>query len=824
MPLVVVLKTSIMSIRQKKTNLPATFLFLFYRKLSPRNAAGRSGVYKLLSIAALICWGLSAHAQYTQTIRGKVEDQLLQKPLEGATVSIPALEMSVVTKNDGSFRLPGVPLGLQQIVVSFSGYKPSVTDNIVVNSGKEVVLTIPMELDIAEQQAVEVVARSKKNRPVNDMSMVSARAFTVEETQKFAAAVNDPLRMATSFAGVVSADDGNNEIVIRGNSPAGLLWRMEGVDIPNPNHFSSAGSSGGGISILSAQLLANSDFITGAFSAEYGNALSGVFDLHLRKGNNEKREYTLQAGLLGLNVAAEGPFADLYRGSYLVNYRYSTLQLLTKLGLDLGAAGVTNFQDLSFNVYLPTAGIGDFTVFGFGGLSDQDMKPETDPAKWEEEGNRYGGVFSANTAATGITHNIALGGRSSLKSSAALSYTDNTYDERYADGEGGILDTYRNSYKTRKWILSSVLSHQLSAQHSLRAGVTANLIHYDYYQRSSEHPGEPVIERINNTDATQTLQAFAQWQYKASRRLTLQGGAHYLRLLLNQTQALEPRVSARYELDPKNSVSFGYGLHSQIQGLGVYFARNTDPLSGQSLYPNHDLSFTRSHHFVGGYGHAFSKNLRFRAELYYQHLFEVPVSIYDSLSFSTLNIQGDYVTEALTNKGKGRNYGIDLSLEKHLGNNYYFMLNHSFYQSKYTAADGIERNTRFNGNWASNATGGRDIVLKDGKRTIGLHAKLLYAGGFRNTPIDLPGSLEKGYTVFYEKEAFSLQNPAYFRADLRLSMKWNRRHLTSTLSLDIQNLTNRQNIYGQYFDPLKGRLHNIYQAGIIPVLNYKVEF
>jgi len=125
------------------------------------------------------------------------------------------------------------------------------------------------------------------------MSAVSARAFTVEETQKYPAAINDPLRMATNFAGVASLDDGMNQIVIRGNSPTGLLWRMEGIDIPNPNHFAAKGSSGGGISILSSQLLSNSDFITGAFAADYGNALSGVFDLNLRKGNNEKRETTL---------------------------------------------------------------------------------------------------------------------------------------------------------------------------------------------------------------------------------------------------------------------------------------------------------------------------------------------------------------------------------------------------------------------------------------------------------------------------------------------------------------------------------------------------
>lgn len=778
--------------------------------------------YLFLAFIALFLFNLGSYAQLTQTIRGKVTDQLLQKPLAGATVTLGGANLSVMTGADGSFRIAGVPVGSRQLTITYAGYNDVQIDNIIVNSGKETALEIAMEIDVDIQQAVEITARSKRNRPLNEMSVVSARAFTVEETQRYAAAVNDPLRMASSFAGVVSAEDGNNEIVIRGNSPAGLLWKMEGVDIPNPNHFSSAGSSGGGISILSAQLLANSDFVTGAFAAEYGNALSGVFDLKLRKGNSDKKEYTAQVGLLGLNLAAEGPLARAYKGSYLVNYRYSTLQALSKLGLEV-AGGVTNFQDLSFNIYLPAAGAGEFTLFGFGGLSDQDMESEKDPLKWESEGDRYGGVFKANTGAIGATHGIALGRRAHLKSSAALSYAQNEYNELYDEGNGSLLNTYRNQYRTKKWILSSVANYQLNARNSIRSGITANIIGYDFYQKSRETPDDPVLERINQSDNTGTLQAFAQWQYKPMNRLAFQAGAHYLHLLLNNSHSLEPRASVKYELNRKNALAFGYGLHSQIQPLGVYFAKTIN-VGGAAIQPNKELSFTRARHYVLSYSHAFSPGLRFKAEAYFQSLFDVPVSIYDSLSFSTLNIRGDYTTEALVNKGKGRNYGVDLSMEKHLHNNTYFMVNTSFYQSKYTAADGIERDTRFNGNYVSNFTGGKDIVLKDGKRTIGAHIKIIYAGGFRNTPIDIERSVEKGYTVWKEKEAFTLQNPDYFRTDLRVAMKWNRKRLTSTLSLDIQNLSNRLNLYNQYFDAFKGQVVNNYQTGIIPVLNYKVDF
>lgn len=246
----------------------------------------------LLAVLFMLLSTTNTNAQKqvpVQQVRGTVIDQVLQTPLAGATVSLPTFNKVVSTDEKGGFRFLQVPVGTVHLRISNIGYKEAVIDNVTVNAGKETVLTISMETDIRAADAIVVKTVSKKNKPLNDMSVVSARAFTVEETQNYAAAVNDPSRMAMAFPGVVSTDDGNNNIAIRGNSPTGLLWRMEGVDIPNPNHFASTGSSGGGISVLSTQLLANSDFVTGAFAAEYGNALSGVFDLKLRKGNTEKK-------------------------------------------------------------------------------------------------------------------------------------------------------------------------------------------------------------------------------------------------------------------------------------------------------------------------------------------------------------------------------------------------------------------------------------------------------------------------------------------------------------------------------------------------------
>jgi hypothetical protein len=770
-----------------------------------------------LLIAGLL-YGLTAMSQLTQTIRGTVMDQLLQTPIAGATVIIAGTDKKIVADSMGNFRILNMAAGSYTLVISHINYNDAVASNIIVNTGKEVVLNIAMETRVRTEKEVVITANSKKNKPLNDMSVVSARAFTVEETQRYAAAVNDPLRMVTGFAGVASADDGGNEIVIRGNSPTGLLWRMEGVDIPNPNHFSEAGGSGGGISILSSQLLANSDFLTGAFAAEYGNALSGAFDLKLRKGNNEKNEYALQAGLLGLNAAAEGPLSASHKGSWLVNYRYSTLSLLNNLGLEL-AEGTTNFQDLSYNIYIPTKNKGIFTVFGFGGLSSQNEHIETDSSKWEMQDDRYAGKFIANTGVTGITHTIPVDDQTTLKSALAFSYTANSYNEQYAENSKVVVDNYKDNYVTKKILLSSTLNHKVNASNSFRAGAFVNFIFFKYYKLSKENDNAPLLETINTSGNTQTVQAYIQWQYKPYNNLTFNLGMHYLALLYNNTGSAEPRASVKWDPDNKSSLAFGYGLHSQLQALGVYFAKDA---SNQD--PNKFIDLTKAHHFVLSYSRLVGHRLRAKAEIYYQQLFNVPVTVNTNKTFSTLNIQNEFVTDPLTNNGKGKNYGIELTLEKYLDNNFYYTVNASLYQSKYTASDGVERNTRFNGNYLFNTVAGKEFPLAGQRRVLGINFKIIYSGGYRTTPIDLPASQQEGYTIYKEKEAYSLQNAAYFRPDCRISIKWNRQRLTSTLSLDIQNVINRKNIYDQDYDLLKNNTITNYQNGIIPVLNYKVEF
>ncbi|HET8963124.1 MAG TPA: TonB-dependent receptor [Chitinophagales bacterium] len=778
-------------------------------------------------IIALVLQIATYSQTLTQTIRGTVVDKASQVTLPGATVVLINANppVGVNTDEDGKFQLNGVPVGKQSINVKFLGYKEISLSDLSINSGKELVLTLQMEEDIQAMNEVVVTDQVQKNKPLNEMSTMSTRTFSVEETQKFAAAANDPLRMALAFAGVVSGGDFNNMISIRGNSPNGLLWYMEGVEIPNPNHFSNVGTSGGGISILSSQLLGNSDFSTGAFAAEYGNALSGVFDLKLRKGNSRKQEYTFQLGVLGADVSTEGPFKKGYDGSYLFNYRYSTLSILGKLGIPLGDA-ITNFQDFSLNISLPTKKLGTFGVFGFGGLSEQKSTPEKDSVQWkEDEYLRHDNRFSSNTGAMGFTNMKLFRNQSYLRTALVLSGTQNSYtDKEMLKDYSSFNELYEQRYTQTKLTFSSTYTQKINAKNNVRTGVIINQLQYNFLQRE-DTDSLNMVEKINVKGNTQTAQLFFQWNYKLSPKLTTNIGMHYFRFFLNGSNSLEPRASLKYELSSRNCFTVGYGLHSQLQPLGVYFAKQQHE-DNTFTTPNRNLEFSKAHHLVVGYDFSINAFSHLKTEAYYQHLFNIPVSMDKTSTYSMINSTDGYNTEPLINKGLGRNAGIELTYERFMHKNLYYLLSVSVFDSKYKAPDNNWYNTLFNTNYATSFTAGKEWTLSEKRknRIIGFNLKSIYVGGMRFTPIDLPASLLSDETKYDKSQTFSKKNPDYWRLDLRVSIKRNFRKLTSTVALDIQNATNRKNVGGQYFDSYTGEVKYWYQTPLLPILSYRLEF
>jgi hypothetical protein len=779
----------------------------------------------LIILAVLIATNLQAQT-LTQTVRGTVTDKISETPLPGAAIVLVGSNplLGTTADADGNFKLLNVPVGKQTLKVTFVGYKEMIVPNITVNSGKEQVIKVTLEENVIQGKEVVITDKQDKNKPLNDLSVVSVRTFSVEETQKYAAAVNDPSRMVTSFTGIISTDDGNNQISIRGNSPNGLLYRMEGVEIPNPNHFSNVGTVGGGVSILSSQLLTNSDFSTGAFASEYGNVLSGVFDLRLRKGNNEKHEYTFQVGVLGIDAAAEGPFKKGYGGSYLINYRYSTLGVLSKIGVKIGDA-VTTFQDLSFNLYFPTKKAGSFTLFGFGGLSKQTTEAKRDTALWDDAFMRKNSLFYANTGAVGLTHTLPINDKAYLKTVLVASGQGNGYKEETLSSDFNPYPTYNEKFGQTKYTLSSTLTYKFNSRHSIRTGAIVNQLFYGLNQKYLNDSTNLFVTQLNSKGKTQTIQAFGQWNYRITEKLTLNTGMHFLLLTLNNTYSVEPRASLKYAINNRQSVTLGYGLHSQIQPIGVYFADFELP-NGNRYRPNEKLGLSKAQHLVVGYDRMLTENLHIKVEGYYQHLYNLPVSSNPNSTFCLVNNQYGFVIDTLVNKGKGRNMGAEVTFEQFLNKGFYFLLSSSVYNSMYKAQDNVWRNTRYNGNYNFSLTAGKEFTLseKRKKRIIGINIKTLYAGGLRNTPVNVAESIARGEAVYYQDQAYTQKNKDYYRIDVRFSLKRNYKKLTSTVALDIQNVTNRQNVGGTYFDVAKGSVKTWYQTPLIPILSYRLEF
>ena len=320
----------------------------------------------------------------SQTVRGQVCDVASGEPMIGVTITVEnGTTLATVSDIDGNFVINNVPVGRHSVRATYIGYEPVLLKEQLVSSGKELVLMLRMRESISELGEVVVKPRVNKQLPLNEMAQVGARMFSVEEANRYAGGMADPARTASMFAGV-AAGGVTNGISIHGNSPQMLQWRVEGVEVNNPNHFAEITGAGGGIfTSLNGTVLANSDFLTGAMPAEFGNALSGAFDMKMRVGNNSKYEHAIQVGTLGVDFASEGPLGKGSKASYLVNYRYSFLEIAKKLHAINMENETLDYQDLSFKLNMPTTKAGTFAVW-FTGLLDHYENEEIGRASCRE--------------------------------------------------------------------------------------------------------------------------------------------------------------------------------------------------------------------------------------------------------------------------------------------------------------------------------------------------------------------------------------------------------------------------------------------------------
>jgi hypothetical protein len=767
----------------------------------------------------------------TQTIRGVVLDKQIQSPLPGAVVQVMNVEpkMNSISNEKGEFKIEGVPIGRLQLKIRLISYQEKYI-TIILNAGKESVLMVELEENAVQSAEVIVTAEQDKTQTINKMSTVSARLFSAEEAARYAGSRNDPARMAANFAGVSGANDSRNDIIIRGNSPIGILWRLNGLDIPNPNHFGNAGSTGGPISILNNNTLGNSDFVSGAFAADYGNATSGVFDLKMREGNNEKHEYVAQVGFNGFELGAEGPFTKNNKASFMVNYRYSTLSVFKALNIDFGAGNaVPQYQDLTFKTDFHTNKMGNFSFWGIGGLSyvallESDKKAGQDLYGYSSRDT----YFRSNVGASGLSHTLLFKNNAYLKTNIGLS---GQYNKIVADRIDTAFKTpknlkpeYRQTTQNFRYSFNSTLHKKFNARNFLSLGLYSELYNTLFIDSNDTRFGNNTFVTLRDYQgSTALLRGFVQWQHKFNDKLLINAGISDQFFLLNQSNAVEPRFGLKYTIGSRQALSFGAGFHSQLQPVYVYFA--SDTINGKRIETNRNLDFTRAVHYVCAYDLNFSRNFRLKVELYYQTIYNAPVKSYPDY-FSALNLGADFNSPNVNNlvsKGSGFNQGLEITLEKFYSKGYYFLFTASLFDSKYKGSDLVLRNTAFNGNLVLNLLAGKEFKFGQ-KHVISIDARGSYAGGKRYTPIDLAASIAANSEVRDRNYAFNYQYPNYFRVDIKPGYKFSAKKITHEFSIDFQNVTRNLNVFQQTYDIAQKTIKTDYQLRFLVIPQYRLLF
>ena len=777
----------------------------------------------------------------TQTIRGQIIDEANQLPLIGATVEIAGTEhmQGTTTDVDGSFRLENVPIGRVSLFISYLGYEPMTISNIVVNSAKEVYIETSLRESLITMEEVVITAQDAKGETLNEMALISARSISPEQTNRYAGGFNDPSRITSNFAGVTHTQDGNNDLIIRGNSPKYVQYRLEGNTITNPNHFADQSGMGGAVSALNNNLLASSDFYTGAFAPEYGNALSSVYDIRLRKGNNEKLEGVFGFGLLGTELTLEGPFKKGYKGSFLVNYRYATVGLIKNLGL-IDVPGIPEYQDATFKLWLPTKNFGSFSIYGLGGWSNflwEDVKPST----WVTPGdNSMQPNISedyrktANLQNLGLNHTISTGEKGYLKTSLLMSnqiIQDEVTEKRLqADSSVISLLNFVGDMDRTTYNANMTYHYKLNAKHSFKIGSSYSLFNMDMDQ-SNLSSQDNRISLVDFDKNISTLNNFMTWKYRISEKLDFVGGLHNVNVLFNDKSTLESRMAFNWSINKENIISLGYGEHSTMESIHNYFSK-IPQADGSFAETNTDLDLIKARHFVLGYEKRISKNVKAKVEAYYQDLYDIPVENNTNSSYATINEGLEFNYVDLVNEGIGKNYGVELTLERFFNKGFYYLSNVSIFQSKYTALDGIERNTQFNGNYLVNFLIGKewDGLGKKDNQIFSIDAKAFFGGGRRIIPLlrndsgDLAVDLEKGEFYDYDK-AYESQLDDVATIVLSTSYKWNKKKTTHELFLNLTNVLNSKTRIGEYYDanePDNIGYHTDF--GFIPNMMYRVYF
>ena len=763
--------------------------------------------------------------QFNQTVRGTVVDNENKQAVAGSKITVfntqnDSVIAQGITNKEGLFILEKVPVGRVHIHISSSQFEPIIIEDIAISSTQELSLEVQLEPTINELSTIEIQGNSIRGEPINRMAIASTVTITPEQISKYAGSIDDPLRVVTAYPGVIAQNSGFNYISVRGNSPVGMLYRLEGVPVSNPNHFGEIGTNGGFVTQFSSALLSNSDFYSGVAPAEFGNATTAVFDFRFRNGNNRKREHAFKASVLGLDLATEGPFSKNSKASYLINYRYSTLGILSKV-IYLGGVE-PSYQDLSFSVNIPTKKAGTLKFFGVGGLSNFLLDAKRDTADWEFDGDRVRRVYGTKSGTAGLSYYLPVNSKGYFHAAAAYSYGRNFDNSDYLEEDFSWSLRDQSNYDDARLTVTADYNHKFSNRHTNKSGFIYTLARHAYLAERYDQNVSGLFTAANTAGNAQQIQAFSQSKFSLTDKWTLNTGVHYIHFLLNNNFNLEPRVGLQFEPSLKSKINLSYGIHSRIENLNFYFIEYANT---PGTYVNRDLELMKAHHSSLSYTAMLTKSLKLKTEAYFQYLDDVPAVA--GGTYSVQNLFNSLPQVDLSNEGSGRNFGVELLLQQFTYKGYYYMFTLAVFDSQYRAGDGIWRNTELNQRYSYNVIAGKEFKLKDKphkSRLLSVNMNWRHSGGAWKTPIDLIASEQAGWTVFDESNPFSIRQPDLMGMDVSVNYRSNKKKMATECSITLKNIYSNNAVLFELYDTDTKTIRQREDYGLIPVISYTIHF
>lgn len=801
--------------------------------------------YIFTSIFLFLTASIWGQETSTIDISGQVQEKLSRQAIANAEVELMYFQPKKSTFADslGNFKLTGIPVGRHRLLVRSENYEDAIFNNLIVSVGKTPVITIYMEEKVITENQI---ASSKKLNSIsiqpdviNTMVDISNQPFTLDEVNHYSGSRSDPARLVTGFAGIINPDDARNDLIVRGATPLGIKWKLEGLDVGNPNHFGYMSTSGGYFPIININMMDNSEFLYGNFSAENGNSTSGTFDINLRKGNTLKTDATAQFSLNGVEAMIEGPFRKGGDASYLVAARYSVLKLFGLLGLDFNSGALPDYFDINFNIHLVDNAKRQSSIFGIYGFSSflSTVEKSSSGSISINDDNKENNTKIHN-GVLGWKHREILSSQTYWQTTLGVVANYNKESDLFyiqePDSSFYTYTGYDESLLMLKYSLNSFINTKFNTKFSMRAGLGLHYRQFDLagYANRYDTLGYTLYDFKGGS---LLAEAFVQGQYKLNRKLKFTLGLRGQFATINNAWSAEPRFAMIWNPAPRHQIAVGYAWQSSEVPFRVQFQQFANYNSqGQVIDYNtsqQNLDFMRNHYVTLEYTFQIADGWQATLMPYYKYWTSIPVATEKANGFSLVN----YASEPLTNEippyrmessGTAQNYGVDLSIKKIFSRGYFVVLNGSWLNSIYQGSDLKSYNSGFNHSYIARLMAGKEF--KVGKRknnALFFSTTFTYAHGGFSTPLDLEASRLVQNEV-YSDDWYSKRIPDYLRWDLKFGMRINSRNkkLSHYFYIDAMNVLNRKNIAYYYYDNQAHAEVPTYQVGFVPDILYRIQF